>query len=957
MNGVPDQPELLLRERAWLQALARQLVQRHEAADELAHDALASACTQPAPLTAGPRAWLAAILRKQVASSRRAAQRRSAREALAARPEAVPPTDDTIARFEVQRDVANAVLALAEPYRTTVLLRFWEELPPRAIGTRMAVPVETVRTRLKRGLALLRERLDRAHGGDRRAWAVPLWAAGRKAGSVASFLAGVSIMTAMQKLVLGGAVLAAAALLSIAVPWVFAAPASVPESQPAPSPVSVGLPPAAVAEPHALGQGNERVAVTSAETEAQLVVTGTVVDDETSAPLQGALVRLTGSNPAESLGIESPTGADGTFRLQEAQLPAHDGRRVIVQLDDYALAHDFARFDRKQTGPQRVDVGIRLVRGTVFSGQVVDQEGRGVADAELFLALWTLGYGGWPQNLLQESVSVGRGDTAGRFRLDHPVGPDFQHQNLLFAVTPQGMGWCRFEASKQRREVSDLVIRLRPVGGVRVRVIDRDGKPVAGAEVRAFPRFGPIGIAGREWRTEPSPHPAIRAHFSGRTDASGMLRLNLPVGEPGPLGRMDRDERLYDLSVEASGHPRQPLHPLDLKPGTEQEVTVSLVEAQSIIVAVDVHDDLGAPVANAAVSAGETQLVNGRTDAAGHAELTVPATSRIHVSGEAPGHRNAQEQLTVASAAPLRVSLTLARTRPLDGRVVDQFGAPIAGMAVFVGHTHLCDTDAEGRFHADACPVGEREIAVAMAPKMDSSRWTGEQTPQTLDAERGPVTITMQRRTGHIDVRVAIVDARSGQTLEPTETFLGLFTEETRGFHIRKLHESSQGVVVAKDCAAGRWRLSVRTASGQRGALDFVLTEGQPPAELRLELPAPGAVTGRLRFVDVEPPREVTVHVQHQKPDPTAWTSFVFPGRWQVDATSQTTIGAENGQWGSLRMQPARNPVFRLESADPTDTIVFIVIGDGVRGEANARVEPGQARDVVVEVHKKAQPR
>ena len=95
MNGVPDQPELLLRERAWLQALARQLVQRHEAADELAHDALASACTQPAPTTAGPRAWLAAILRKHIAGSRRAAQRRSAREAMAVRPEAVPPTDDT----------------------------------------------------------------------------------------------------------------------------------------------------------------------------------------------------------------------------------------------------------------------------------------------------------------------------------------------------------------------------------------------------------------------------------------------------------------------------------------------------------------------------------------------------------------------------------------------------------------------------------------------------------------------------------------------------------------------------------------------------------------------------------------------------------------------------------------------------------------------------------------------
>ena len=37
-----------------------------------------------------------------------------------------------------------------------MLLRFWEDLPPREIAKRMQAPVETVRTRIKRGLQELR---------------------------------------------------------------------------------------------------------------------------------------------------------------------------------------------------------------------------------------------------------------------------------------------------------------------------------------------------------------------------------------------------------------------------------------------------------------------------------------------------------------------------------------------------------------------------------------------------------------------------------------------------------------------------------------------------------------------------------------------------------------------------------------------------------------------------------
>lgn len=54
---------------------------------------------------------------------------------------------------------------LAEPYRSTVALRFFESLPPRTIALRMSAPVETVRTRLKTAIERLRANLDREYGG------------------------------------------------------------------------------------------------------------------------------------------------------------------------------------------------------------------------------------------------------------------------------------------------------------------------------------------------------------------------------------------------------------------------------------------------------------------------------------------------------------------------------------------------------------------------------------------------------------------------------------------------------------------------------------------------------------------------------------------------------------------------------------------------------------------------
>ncbi|MCI0346416.1 MAG: RNA polymerase sigma factor, partial [Chloroflexi bacterium] len=59
----------------------------------------------------------------------------------------MPAVVEILEREEARRRVVEALLALDEPLRTTLILRFLEELPPRAVAARMDIPVETVRSR------------------------------------------------------------------------------------------------------------------------------------------------------------------------------------------------------------------------------------------------------------------------------------------------------------------------------------------------------------------------------------------------------------------------------------------------------------------------------------------------------------------------------------------------------------------------------------------------------------------------------------------------------------------------------------------------------------------------------------------------------------------------------------------------------------------------------------------
>jgi RNA polymerase sigma-70 factor (ECF subfamily) len=170
--GSPTHERALASHHGFVRELARGLV-APDAFEDVAHEALLAGLARPPARPAALRGWLATTVRHLASKWRRGEARRERREAAAARPEALPSARELVERVELEQAVVRAVLALKEPFRTTVLLRFYEGHATAAIAQQLRIPADTVRSRLRRGLAELRAKLD-ASCGSRDHWVAAL---------------------------------------------------------------------------------------------------------------------------------------------------------------------------------------------------------------------------------------------------------------------------------------------------------------------------------------------------------------------------------------------------------------------------------------------------------------------------------------------------------------------------------------------------------------------------------------------------------------------------------------------------------------------------------------------------------------------------------------------------------------------------------------------------------------
>jgi RNA polymerase sigma factor (sigma-70 family) len=215
--------EVLLAEARWLDALAHRLVRDAAAADDAVQEvwlaALERARGRARDVDVSTRGWLARVLGRtaaRVATRERRRREREVRHEGRATDETAP-IDDVVARAEGQRLLVEAVLALDEPYREVLLMRWFDELEPQAIAEQLGRSASTVRTQIERGLVRLRERLEARHPSARE-WLVrlvPLALVGSRRGATDTAVATAAATRGAHPAALaaGGAVLVAGAAL------------------------------------------------------------------------------------------------------------------------------------------------------------------------------------------------------------------------------------------------------------------------------------------------------------------------------------------------------------------------------------------------------------------------------------------------------------------------------------------------------------------------------------------------------------------------------------------------------------------------------------------------------------------------------------------------------------------------------------------------------------------------
>ncbi len=200
----------LLRHQDWVRALARSLVADPARAEDVAQQTMLEAITKAPRDLQRPKGWLAQVARNAARAFARSDRRRQSREQVVAKSDVVlADPADAAHRAAAHKRLVDAVFELPEPYHTVVLLRYFEDLEPQQIATQLHRPVSTVRTQLQRGLAAMRDKLDRRFG-DRSAWhaaVLPLFAPKQVA-------AGVPILTAFGSLAMWKIVMPVVALLA-----------------------------------------------------------------------------------------------------------------------------------------------------------------------------------------------------------------------------------------------------------------------------------------------------------------------------------------------------------------------------------------------------------------------------------------------------------------------------------------------------------------------------------------------------------------------------------------------------------------------------------------------------------------------------------------------------------------------------------------------------------------------
>ncbi len=653
-----------------LRRLARGLVRSDADAEDLVQDAWVAALRSPPDDERRLGGWLRRTLRNLAADRRLGEARRARHEQAAAESEV--SADAGHEQIETLRALLAEVAALPEPYRTVVRLRYLEGEPPRRIAKRLGIPATTVHTRIQRGLARLRERLDARSGGDRKAWLTALLPLARPEGALLGVgtLAGVAVLMKAQVaalvavFVLGGG--GAATWWLMGNDEVARVEVGSDSADDAPQVRVAELPGSEVGE-----MDRESVSIEEAPSVAApsslARVRGRCVDEATGMPLSGVVATLDGhktGDPLEALRagdmtwtVPDPVESDADGRFEIAFTP-HPAYQHGLEVAAYGYAPRTGRWGPFRPG-QVEDLGeVRMTSGHRVEGLVLGQDD--LPRERVALEIRDLPSPLRPGMAARNGLG-GLSGADGRFAISTAIPAGIWPLHLIFG------GHLISPASVTVPLTEPLIVRVADVKSVRGRVVDREGRPFARVYVSAGNAAGSF--------LQPS-----------QTNAEGRFAILQRRPDDGPPVWIGVDDLF-------TGH-RVPSTRIEV--GTEwgEDGLEIRVERTGLLELVVLDEDTGEPIESFAVrlypDSGSGGTIRDLREGGTHPE------GRLEVHGLEQGDNVLvvvpKEPRWIASAAqkvrydgqPLEdpLEIRLRRALQLQARVVDRNGSPIAGAEV-----------------------------------------------------------------------------------------------------------------------------------------------------------------------------------------------------------------------------------------------------------------------------------
>ncbi|MEM1449465.1 MAG: sigma-70 family RNA polymerase sigma factor [Planctomycetota bacterium] len=698
--------ERLLAERDWLRRLALRLLGDEQDADDLVQETMRRALERaPCDLERGPlRAWLTTAARRASFYRWRSDAHRRARERAVARTEALPSAEEAVERAATQRLLADSVMALDEPLRSAVALRYFEGLSYADVARRQGVTPVAARKRVSRGIEVLRARLDEGTRGDRAAWTAALAPFADLARRSGGTVEAAALMQAKTK---WAAAVAVAAVLGV-VGWTAWVGRHAPDGA-----VDVAARTLADVTPEneeelaelesveEAGRVEEVAPLAAVETptapaardafpDRDASVVGTLevrvswASDGTAASGVMAKVLPWGEQNAHLWSRRNATDETGTVRFEGV----HAGT-VGIYLD----RGGFGRGEIEAGRTTRVDVEVP--RGVDVVGRVLDPRGAPVGGAILELS----DYG----NNGTGSV-IGTAGADGRYRVrDVSDGHDLSARAPGFAPS----GQVDINGSPGSTLEVDLV--LGGAGGRIVgTVVDENGTRLADATVLVSPsgsRERTQDEAGRRVYERPLPL-ALRTNADGLFEADGLgahhHTVQVRTAMHAPLRR--------SFQVEA---------------GEKHEVLLQMRLGRTLTGVVKRAD--GEPARGASVSLWGSNLISGHSAKAapdGSFRIDAIGRSEIEVFAREKDHGKTRAKLHFRNGEPLHWEATLVPGNHATGVLVDEDGEPIAGWFVWACEDRPemfhrdARADANGRFELKDVPLTAVNLAVGPVDRL-----------------------------------------------------------------------------------------------------------------------------------------------------------------------------------------------------------------------------------------------